>query len=251
MFIAYTDASVKNNKASLAFFIVFEDKSIIRKRILVNETKSSVAEAMAFNELLSFLNYYGMKKGLVFFDAENIMIQLKHVSGKKQNKTITNNSIDILEKLQIITQLIPRKLNVAHKICYADNFQPSSNVSSINRSFYSAVPNYPEYYMKLSVLSEYRQIYEKQSATLYEAQMKLNKIIWLAEMVEVVGDLRIYEIYDKRITVYSDIIININRCNYIRVSNYWKMIRKRKKLKKILNSDKSSGKNKINEEFEE
>lgn len=234
MFIAYTDASVKNNKASLAFFIVFEDKSIIRKRILVNETKSSVAEAMAFNELLSFLNYYDMKKGIVFFDAESIMIQLKHVSGKKQNKLITNNSIDILGKLQIITQLIPRKLNVAHKICYEDKFQLSIKVSSINRLFYSEVPNYPEYYMHLSVLSEFRQIYEKQSATLYEAQMKLNKIIWLADLVEDIDGKKIYAIHDKRIHVSEETIAKIRKVNYVHIGNHWRVMRKSKKLKKLL-----------------
>lgn len=86
---------------------MFEDKSIIRRRILVNEAKSGVAEALAFYELLSFLDYYNMKKGLVVFDAESIKSQLMHVSGKKQNKIITNNLIGILEKLQIRTQLIP------------------------------------------------------------------------------------------------------------------------------------------------
>lgn len=233
MFIAYTDASVKNKKASLAFFIILEDKSIIRRRILVNETKSSVAEVLAFYELLFFLDYYNMKKGLIVFDAQYIETQINKADSKLHN-IIPNNTKDILQKLQIRTQLIPRKLNIAHKICYADKFQPSSNVSSINRSYYSAVPNYPEYYMKLSVLSEYRQFYKKQSATLYEAQMKLNKIIWLADLIEDIDGIKRYAIHDKRIVVKEDTIVKISKVNYVQIGNHWRVVRRRTKLKKML-----------------
>jgi hypothetical protein len=52
MFLSYTDASVRNNKAYLAFVIVFEDKSVIRRRIVCNESDNNIAEALAIAELL-------------------------------------------------------------------------------------------------------------------------------------------------------------------------------------------------------
>lgn len=226
MFIAFSDASIKNYESSLGFFVIFEDKSIIRRRIIVHETKSSLAEALAFCELLSFLDYYNMEKGVIVFDATSIESQI--------NKGKSKDTKDTLENLQIRTQLIPRKLNVAHKICYRDKFQPSSKVSSINRSFYSSVPNYPEYYMQLSVLSEYRKLYEKQSATLYEAQMKLNKIIWLADLFEDIDGIKRYAIHDKRIVVKGDTIVKISRVNYVQIGNHWRVMRRSRKLKEIL-----------------
>ena len=48
MFVAYSDASIKNNLTTLAFIIVFEDKSKLSKRIVVNQTNSKNVEALAF-----------------------------------------------------------------------------------------------------------------------------------------------------------------------------------------------------------
>ncbi|MFC0472468.1 hypothetical protein ACFFHM_18760 [Halalkalibacter kiskunsagensis] len=101
MFLAYTDASVKNNKAFLAFVIVFEDKSIISKRIVIDESDNNVAEALAISELLSFLKYYNLKDGLILFDSNGVKSQLKK-RGRKIHKFLPK---DIKKTLNILAFL--------------------------------------------------------------------------------------------------------------------------------------------------
>ncbi|MCM3706432.1 hypothetical protein M3205_11970 [Cytobacillus firmus] len=233
MFIAYSDASVKNNKAYLAFLIVFEDKSIIGRRIIVNETDSNIAEALAINELLSFLRRYNFRDGLLLFDSNGVKKQLKR-KNRQIHKYIPKDTYRELRGLNVRTQLINRKLNMAHRISRCDKYLPSQPISLINRKYYQSIENYPDLYLQASVLKEYREIYNKRSATFHEAQMKLNKKIWLADLVEENGEMKIYEIHDKRIHVYGDTIIKLSRINYVRISNHWRVVRRRKKLKKML-----------------
>jgi hypothetical protein len=54
MFISYSDASVKNQKTILAFIIVFEDKSIIRKRIVVDESDSNMPKHWQYQSYYHF-----------------------------------------------------------------------------------------------------------------------------------------------------------------------------------------------------
>ncbi|RVT65294.1 hypothetical protein [Niallia taxi] len=233
MFISYTDASIKNKKAYLGFVVIFEDSSVIRRRIVVDESNNNIAEYLAICELISFLEYYNLKKGLIVFDSDSVKHQMK-----KNRKKIFNNILinieDSIRELQLRTQVIPRKLNVAHKLSYQEKFRPSAIISEINRSYYDKVPNYPEYYMQLSVLSEYRQIYNKRLASFHVAQMSLNKKIWLADLVEDLNDIKIFAIHDRRIKVVKDTVVKIWKVNYVQISNHWRVIRRRKKLKKLI-----------------
>jgi hypothetical protein len=213
VFIAYTDASIGNKKAYLAFVAVFEDKSIIRRRIVVNESDSNIAEALAIKELLSFLVFYNFRGGLILLDSNGVKSQLKK-KGRKIHKYLPKDTKEILRNLQIRTQVIPRKYNVAHGICYEDKFLKSNSVSSINRLFLQKQPEYPHYLMQLSVLEEYKQLFNKLRMTFHEAQMKLNKKIWLADLVEEVADFKVYVIHNMKIKVYRDTIVKLNKGDY-------------------------------------
>lgn len=210
MFLAYTDASVKNNKALLAFVIIFEDKSKVRRKIVVNESDNNIAEALAIAELLSFLKYYNMRKGLIFFDSNGVKSQLKK-RGRKIHNYLPKDTKQTLNNQQIRTQVIPRKYNLSHRICNEDKFFKSNIVSEINRSVYDSVPAYPDYFMQLSVLEEYRVIFNKPFATLHEVQIKLNKKIWLGKLVDDLEGVKVYQLYDKRIKVHGDTIIKITK----------------------------------------
>lgn len=104
MFIAYTDASVQNDRTYLAFVIVFEDKSTIYRRISVDETNNNKAEIMAYFELVAFLKYYKVEKGTILFDSNYVKSHLK----RKRTKLIQYIAKKI-KTLQITTQVISRK----------------------------------------------------------------------------------------------------------------------------------------------
>jgi hypothetical protein len=157
---------------------------------------------LAISELLSFLKYYNLQRGLILLDSNGVKSQLKK-KGRKIHQFLPKHTKKILNDLHIRTQVIPRKYNVAHKLSQSDKFQQSNTISTINRSHYENVPEYPQYTIQLSVLEEYRQLFNKRFATFHEAQMKLNKKIWLADLIEEVGDIRIYESHHRRIKVYS------------------------------------------------
>ncbi|KEZ47161.1 ribonuclease H family protein [Metabacillus indicus] len=233
MFISYTDASVKNNQAHLAFVVIFEDMSQIKRRIVIDESDSNIAEALAIAELLSFLRYYDISDGLLLFDSNGVKRQLKS-KNRQIHKYIHKDTYKQLRLLNVRTQLINRKYNLAHKICHCDEYLPSRSISMINRMYYQHIVNYPDYFLQPSVLQEYRQIYNKRLASFHEAQMNLNKKIWMADLIEENGDIKNFEIHDKRIQVYGDTIIKLSRINYVRISEHWRVVRRRKKLKKML-----------------
>lgn len=217
MFIAYSDASVKGEETSLAFFIVFEDKSEIKRRIVVNERDNNVAEALALSELLAFLKYYNLKKGTILLDSKTVKVQLKKECknnkakkrGKKNRRYLPKGIYKVLEKLQVRTQLITRTRNAAHKICYRENFMLSTPISKVNRKYYQGLETYKDYFMQQSVLDEYRKVHNNPSATFHEAQINLNKNIWLADLVEDTEVTKVYEIHDKRIKVVDDTVVKV------------------------------------------
>ncbi|WP_280157476.1 hypothetical protein P5616_010580 [Priestia aryabhattai] len=217
MFIAYSDASVREGETSLGFFIVFEDKSEIRRRIVVNERDNNVAEALALSELLAFLNYYNLKKGTILLDSKAVKIQLKkeckHNKARKRDRKNRRNLpkgvYKVLEKLQIRTQLINRTRNVAHKVCCGKEFILSTPISKINRKYYQVLETYKDYFMQQSVLDEYRKIHNNPSVTFHEAQINLNKNIWLADLVEDTEVTKVYEIHDKRIKVVDNTVVKV------------------------------------------
>ncbi len=222
MFIAYSDASVREGETSLGFFIVFEDKSEIRRRIVVNERDNNVAEALALSELLAFLNYYSLKKGTILLDSKAVKSQLKkeckHNKARKRDRKNRRNLpkgiYKVLEKLQIRTQLISRTRNVAHKVCCRKEFILSTPISQVNRKYYQVLGTYKDYFMQQSVLDEYRKIHNNPSATFHEAQIDLNKEIWLADLVEDTEMTKVYEIRDKRIKVVQDTVVKVCKVNY-------------------------------------
>lgn len=223
MFIAYSDASVRDKETSLGFFIVFEDKSEIRRRIVVRERDNNVAEAMALSELLAFLKYYNLKKGTILLDSNGVKAQLKKewknnnkVKKRRRNKKrryLSKGIYKVLEKLQVRTQLITRTRNVAHKVCYGEEFILSTPISKVNRKYYQALETYKDYFMQQSVLDEYRKIYNNPSATFHEAQIDLNKEIWLADLVEDTEMTKVYGIRDKRIKVVQDTVVKVCKVN--------------------------------------
>lgn len=224
MFIAYSDASVKEQETSLGFFIVFEDKSDIRRRIVLDERDNNVAEAMALSELLAFLKYYNLKKGTIILDSNRVKAQLKKEwkdnnkvkkRGRRRNRRYLPKGVyKVLEKLQIRTQLINRKRNVAHKVCCRKEFILSTPISQVNRKYYQALETYKDYFMQQSVLDEYRKVHNNPSATFHEAQIDLNKEIWLADLVEDTEMTKVYEIRDKRIKVVQDTVVKVWKVNY-------------------------------------
>ncbi|MFU8691623.1 hypothetical protein ACNA6I_17445 [Rossellomorea sp. FS2] len=213
MFIAYTDASIKEEKAYLAFLIIFEDKSMVRRRIIVNQTDSNIAEALAINELLSFLRYYKFTNGLILFDANGVKKQLKW-KYRQIHKYIHKNTYKELRKLNVRTQLINRKLNLSHKICQHDKYLQSHPISKINRKCYLSAEKSPELYMQPSVLKEYREIYNKHFVTFHEAQMNLNNIICLADLVEDTEGTKVYAISNRRIKVTNDTVVKLWKVNH-------------------------------------
>ncbi|MFI2956866.1 hypothetical protein [Priestia sp. JSM ZJ58] len=220
MFIAYSDASVRDEETSLGFFIVFEDKSEIRRRIVVHERDNNVAEAMALSELLAFLKYYNLKKGTILLDSNGVKAQLKKewknnnkVKKRRRNKKrryLSKGVYKVLEKLQVRTQLITRTRNVAHKVCYGEEFILSTPISKVNRKYYQALETYKDYFMQQSVLDEYRKVHNTPSATFHEAQINLNNTISLADIIEIESDFRTYQLKEKKIRVYKDTIVKIS-----------------------------------------
>ncbi|MCM3020092.1 hypothetical protein M3582_18595 [Priestia megaterium] len=220
MFIAYSDASVRDKETSLGFFIVFEDKSEIRRRIVVRERDNNVAEAMALSELLAFLKYYNLKKGTILLDSNGLKAQLKKgwrnnhkVKKRRKNKKriyLSKGVYKVLEKLQVRTQLITRTRNVAHKVCYRENFMLSTPISKVNRKYYQGLETYKDYFMQQSVLDEYRKVHNNPSATFHEAQINLNNTISLANIIKVECDFKTYQLKEKKIRVYKDTIVKIS-----------------------------------------
>ncbi|MES9745392.1 hypothetical protein ABWK24_25315 [Priestia megaterium] len=220
MFIAYSDASVRDGETSLGFFIVFEDKSEIRRRIIVHECDNNVAEAMALSELLAFLKYYNLKKGTILLDSNGLKAQLKKgernndkVKKRRKNKKriyLSKGVYKALEKLQVRTQLITRTRNVAHKVCYRENFMLSTPISKVNRKYYQGLETYKDYFMQQSVLDEYRKVNNNPSATFHEAQINLNNTISLANIIKIECDFKTYQLKEKKIRVYKDTIVKIS-----------------------------------------
>lgn len=243
MFIAYSDASVKGEETSLAFFIVFEDKSEIKRRIVVNERDNNVAEALALSELLVFLNYYNFKNGTILLDSEAVKIQLKkerknnkvRKRGRKNRLYLPKGVYKVLERLQIRTQLITRTRNVAHKVCHhKKEFMLSTPISKVNREYYQGLKTYQDYFMQQSVLNEYRKIHNNPSATFHEAQINLNKEIWLADLVEDTEMTKVYEIHEKRIKVVHDTVVKLWKVNYVQIGNHRRVIKRKKKFMGII-----------------
>ena len=87
----------KNQKAILAFVIVFEDKSKISKRIIVNQTDSNIAEVLAFKELFSFLDNHNFENGIVLFDSNYIKSHLKKTGyiSKKLRRSLKDLMLEL------------------------------------------------------------------------------------------------------------------------------------------------------------
>lgn len=234
MFVAYTDCSIRGGTGFLAFIIIFEDKNKIKRRIVVNESDSNIAEAMAISELLSFLSYYNIRDGLLLIDSNGVKKQLRKKS-RKLDKHIPKDTYKALRSLNVRTQVIPGKFNLAHRVCYENKYFTSHPISLINRRYYQKIANYPDYFMQLSVLEEYRQLYNKRFATFHEAQMKLNKKIWLGDLVENLDGVKVYQLHDKKIKVHGDTIIKITKVNYVQIGSHWRVMRRRKKFSNLIN----------------
>lgn len=102
----------------------------------------------------------------------------------------------------------------------------STNIHSVNRLCYQKVLDYPQYRLQPSALIEYRMLYNKPFSPFHEAEIKLNRLIWLADRLDEQENRQTYEIDDKRIIVYEDTIIKVITVNYVRISNHWRVMRR-------------------------
>jgi ribonuclease HI len=234
MFIAYTDASVKAEAAYIGFIVEFEDGNVIRRRIVTTETDNNKAEALALFELTSFLQYYGLSRGVVLFDSKSVKRWLNN-RGSKVHRKILQKVRNSLKKLEVRTQIIPRKINIAHRISYSGDYQSSTPVSTMNRYLYGNMESYPDFYLSLSAYEGYKRITGHKDRTFHHAQRKLNMNIWLGELVRVSNNVEEYAFYDLRIKVFEDCIISIRRTNYVEMQHHWTAIKKRRKLKSLIN----------------
>ncbi|MGE7663000.1 hypothetical protein ACQKL6_15050 [Peribacillus sp. NPDC097197] len=230
MFIAYTDASVKENSAYLAFVIEFEDQSIISRRILINESDNNLAEALALSELTAFLEYYNFNNGIILFDSRVVKQALSNKESK-YHKKILWNVVSSWRKLGIKTQLISRKENIAHSVSYKGKYISSPRITTIDRQIFSAIENYPDYHLSLPVYFYLKRINQKRT-NFNDAIRQLNQKIWLGELVSETKTKRVYAYYHKRITVSEEYIINISTVNYVELKHHWQVIRKKRQLKK-------------------
>ncbi|MFD1445777.1 hypothetical protein [Oceanobacillus profundus] len=201
MYIEYTDASIQGRKSYLAFFVVFENGDKIKRRIVVDELNNNRAEACAFRELVSFLDFYNFTNGAILYDSEYVKKRLK------KSKTIRRN----LDNLQIHTQIIPRKYNKAHKICYKARFLKSRVISKISRNDNQKLNGCPDYYLQFSAFEEYKQLFES-NITFHKALQKINGRIWSEGNLEMVGEnFKIYAIDDTWVKVHNNTIVKIGK----------------------------------------
>ncbi len=154
MFIAYTDASVREGIAYLAFKIYFEDRSKIHRKIIIKQKDNQIAEAMALTELINFLDYYELRKGVILFDSTAVKKGL-YIRSSKLYRRILYGKLYKLSKLKVRTQRISRKLNKAHIISKKETFYPSVNVSEIMRSYYKSIVDYPDLYLSFQAYEQY------------------------------------------------------------------------------------------------
>ncbi|MGG3940963.1 hypothetical protein ABEV54_05805 [Peribacillus psychrosaccharolyticus] len=232
MFIAYTDASIKKGKVFLGFRIEFEDGSLLHRRIVSSKTDIDNAEAHALLELTQFLEYYGLDKGTILFDSGNVEYGFKNKKGKLY-KAVLYQVDHSLEKLKVRTQLIPRKLNKAHRICNEKQFRASSIISAVSRDRYSSLGGFPDYYLSISAYNSYKEL-KKKRISFAGAYRKLNEKIFVGELEFDLDDNKIYAFYDIRIKVFQDTIVSISKVNFVVRKHHWRAMKKKRKLRKHL-----------------
>lgn len=232
MFVGYSDASIIDGVAYLGLYIEFEDGAVVRRRIVMSNEKIDMAEALALLELTSFLKFYEFSRGTILFDSSNIHYGLVNRQGRHYNE-ILYQVIEILDELEIKTQLIPRKSNKAHRISNRDHFIPSSFISSINHDKYRKIESYPDYYLLYPSYKAYKEL-TNTYPPFPIVQRKLNKKIWAGELVGETKNTKEYAFYDLRIKVYKDSIISVHKVNYVELKHHWSAMKKKKKLRRQL-----------------
>lgn len=209
MFVSYTDASVKEDKTFLSFVIFFENSSVIRRKIVIQERNSNIAEALAISELLSFLRYYNFKHGLLLIDCNGVKKVMKRKKGKLHH-FIPRHIRPTLQGLNVRSQLIPRELNIAHNVCSRDKYQRSSQISTISRGDITKYGKRSDYYVQLSVYAEYKQVVKEFSLTFHEVFRQLNKLLRKAKLVNEKDDTKLFEVSNMRITLNKDTMVKVS-----------------------------------------
>lgn len=207
MFYAYADASVKENHTVLAFFVIFEDGSKIYRRIIVKESDNNAAEAMAISELLAFLKKYRFAKGLLLVDCKVVKRQLRNKYGYIY-KYISKNTYQLIKKLNIRIRIVPRKMNMAHKICYRDMFIQSQSVSKIDRFEGKQLP---DFILELYAFSDFKMLFHFPNIYFHEAQVLVNDKIMQSKLIEKIGNSKIY--------VYENLKIKVDNGRIVKISN--------------------------------
>ena len=204
MFIAYTDASVQNNQTHLAFMIEFEDRSVVNRRVKVTESDNNVAEALAINELLSFLEYHKFYEGIILMDCNEVK---KHLFKRKSklSQLLEKNFKLTLKKLNVRTQLIPRKYNLAHQVCNSKKFIRSECISQIKRYDLQLQTNSTQFLLDFSAYLSYIKLIGK-NRPYHIAVRKLNKHIRLGEQLSEPDGSIIYKYYNRRLEVKDNTI---------------------------------------------
>lgn len=237
MFIAYTDASIIKNIVYLGLRIQFEDDSIINRRILASKMDINTAEAFAILELINFLEYYGFNRGSILIDSANIINGLKNKKGKFY-KSILYQFEDLLEKLEVKIQLVPTKSNKAHQISNRNEFKLSSVISTIDRNIYSGLEGYKDYYLSFDAYKSYKEL-TNNSISFSDVHRKLNKRIFIGELVYESENNKEYAFYDLRIKVSNDTIISFSKVNYVIRKHHWRAMKKIKKFRRYMQRSRS------------
>jgi hypothetical protein len=236
MLIAYTDASVQGKTTYLAFKIEFEDNKSISRRIVIGKKKTHVAEVLAIGELCSFLKWYGFRNGVILLDNQGTKEAIE-----RNKKGIYKQINNFLNSHSIKLQFIPRRYNLAHNIAYNDKYVKSEVVSSINPTFLSFIIDYPDYYVDVPVFEKYRKMHPRKSKSFHKFQKGINQKIWLGETIFNENDISVYAYYDLIIILFKGTVIEISQAIAVKISNHYRVIRRKKKYSKAKRKYLKSG----------
>jgi hypothetical protein len=204
--------------------IEFEDGSVVNRRLLVDVRKPHIAEALAVKELLAFLQYYRIEKGVILTDNKATINSITH-----DKEGILQGMFDIVHKMEIKIEHIPRRYNIAHDIAYCGSFVPSEKLSEIRRDYLKSLKDYPDYYLNVSVYESFRSALPHKNKSFHRYQRSINRKIWLGTLIEEDAG-KIFAYYDQRIKVVNDTVVSFSLANSVTIVHHYRIMNKKRKL---------------------
>jgi hypothetical protein len=225
VFIAYTDASIQRRSSFLSFVIEFENGDIIKRRISIDKQKTHIAEALAVKELLAFLQYYRFEKGVILTDNKATINSVKH-----DKEGILHGMYEVVHKMGIKIEYIPRRYNIAHDIAYCGSFVPSEKLSEIRRDYLESLQAYPDYYLDISVYESFRNALPHKNKSFHRYQRSINRKIWLGILIEEDEVSKVFAYYDQRIKVVNDTVVSFSFADFVTIVHHYRIMNKKRKL---------------------